>query len=179
MLKLLGVFLSTWVFSPVGGTAYAVAQGFSSIQTVALIAAMNAIIVVLWFGIVGFFARRLERVLMRRRTVHVPIVKRRKVGHLTIAEVGFIAFVAGSVWAVIITYMTNVNKLVAWAVITPCTVGSGLLWTLGSLGVIPFLPSPWWLYLMAVGATALSVGSRVYRNFDKIREVIRKIREKS
>ncbi len=93
---------------------------------------------------------------------------------LSTAGLGFVAaFTIGSLWAVIGAYAINADKWLAWAVITPSAVAAGVLWTLGSLGIIPFLPSPWWLYFVAAGFTIAFVGRKVYQNFDEIKVILR------
>ena len=180
MLELFGLFLSTWAFGSVGGTAYAVANGFSNLQTIIIIALINAVLVVIWFGIIGFVAKKFRRFLERykKRGIKIPFLgARKKARNLTTAGLGLVAtLTVGSLWAVIAAYVVNANKWVAWAVITPSAVTAGLFWTLGSLGIIPFLPSPWWLYFVAVGVTITIVGIKVYQNFDQIRRTIRQIR---
>ena len=180
MLELFGLFLSTWAFGSVGGTAYAAANGFSNLQTIVMIALINAMLVVIWFGIIGFGAKKFKHFLerYRERGVEIPfLTPRKRARNLTTAGLGVVAaFTIGSMWAVIGVYAVNANKWVAWAVITPSAITAGLLWTLGSLGVIPFLPSPWWLYFVAVGLTIALVGRKVYQNFEQVKGVIRQIR---
>jgi len=180
VLELFGLFLSTLAFGSVGGTAYAVANGFSNLQTIALIALINALLVVIWFGIIGFIVKRIRHFLdrYRRKGVEFPFLDpQKKARNLAAAGLGLIsALTIGSFWAVVAAYAINANKWVAWAVITPSAVTAGLIWTLGSLGIIPFLPSPWWLYFVAVGVTVVLVGRKAYQNFDQIKSVIRQIR---
>lgn len=180
MLELFGLFLSTLAFGSVGGTAYAVAHGFSELQTIVIIALINTLLVVIWFGIIGLIAKKIRHFLERykKRGVKIPfLTPRKKARNLATAGLGVVAaFTIGSFWAVVGAYAINANKWVAWAVITPSAVTAGLLWTLGSLGIIPFLPSPWWLYLVAAGVTIALVGRKVYQNFEQIRMVMRQIR---
>ena len=180
MLELFGLFLSTWAFGSVGGTAYAVANGFSNLQTIVIIAVINAVLVIIWFGIIGFVVKKFKHFLERynKRSVEIPfLTTRKRARNLATAGLGLAtAFTVGSMWAVIGVYAMNANKWVAWAVITPCAVMAGLLWTLGSLGIIPFLPSPWWLYFVAAGITITLIGRKVYQNFDQVKKVIRQIR---
>ncbi len=180
MLELFGLFLSTWAFGSVGGTAYASAHGFSNLQTIVIIALINALLVVIWFGIIGFVVKKFKHFLdrYRKRGVEIPfLTARKKARNLATAGLGVVAaFTIGSMWAVIGAYALNANKWLAWAVITPSAVAAGLLWTLGSLGIIPFLPSPWWLYLVAAGITIALVGRKVFQNFDQVKRIIRQIR---
>jgi hypothetical protein len=180
VLELFGLVLSTWAFGSVGGTAYAVAHGFSNLQTIVLIALINIVLVVIWFGIIGFVAKRFRNFVERYREkgIEMPfLTPRKKARNLKTMGLSLVAaFTIGSLWAVIGAYAINANKWVAWAVITPSAVMAGLLWTLGSLGIISFLPSPWWLYLVAVGVTIALVGRKVYQNLDQIRGAIRQIR---
>lgn len=180
MLELFGLFLSTWAFGSIGGTAYAAAHGFSNLQTIVIIALINALLVIIWFGIIGFVVKKFKHFMERykKRGVEIPFLTTRKSArNLTTVGLGLVAaFTIGSMWAVIGTYVANANKWLAWAVITPCAVTAGLLWTLSSLGVIPFLPSPWWLYFVAVGVTIALVGRKVYQNFDQVKRIIREIR---
>ncbi len=182
MLELLGLFLSTWAFGSVGGTAYAVANGFSNLKTIALIALINALLVVIWFGIIGLVAWRLGGLLnqYRERGIEIPfLVPRERAGRMTTTGLGVVAaLTVGSMWAVVGAYALNANKWLAWAAITPGAVAAGFLWTLGALGIIPFLPSPWWLYLAAICFTAFSIGRKVYRNIDQIRRAVRQIRDR-
>lgn len=180
MLVLVLLFLSTWAFGSVGGTAYAVANGFSNLETILLVASMNTILVVVWFVIIGLIVKRLEGFLdeYRSKGIEIPfVVSREKAGKMTAMWLGILAALTiGSMWAVIAAYATNANKWVSWAAITPGAVTAGLLWTLGALGIIPFLPSPWWLYLAAVGFTAISLGRRLRHNFDQFKKTIDQIR---
>jgi len=180
MLELFGLFLSTWAFGSVGGTAYAVANGFSNLQTIVTIALINALLVIIWFGIIGFVVKKFKHFMERykKRGVEIPFLTTRKSArNFKTAGLGLVAaFTVGSMWAVIGTYAVNANKWLAWAVITPCAVTAGLIWTLGSLGIVPFLPSPWWLYFVAVGVTIALVGRKVYQNFDQVKRMIRQIR---
>ena len=180
MLELFGLFLSTWAFGSVGGAAYAVANGFSNLQTIVIIALINVVVVIIWFGIIGFVVKKFKHFLERykKRGVEIPfLTTRKRARNLTTAGFGLAAaFTVGSMWAVIGAYAVNANKWLAWAVITPCAVTAGVLWTLGSLGIISFLPSPWWLYFVAVGVTVALVGRKVCQNLDQIRRAIRQIR---
>lgn len=179
MLELFGLFLSTWAFGSAGGTAYAVANGFSNLQTIVIIALINVMLVAIWFGIIGLAAKKFEHFLerYRKRGVEIPFLSpRKKARNLKTAGLGLVAaFTIGSMWAVIGVYAINANKWLAWAMITPSSVTAGVLWTLGSLGIIPFLPSPWWLYFAAVGLTIALVGRKVYQNFEEVKRVIRLI----
>lgn len=180
MFELFGLFLSTWALGSVGGTAYAVANGFSNLQTIVIIALINAVLVIIWFGIIGFVVKKFKHFLERykKRGVKIPLLTPRKKAR-NLATTGLwvvAAFTVGSMWAVIGAYAVNANKWLAWAVITPCAVTAGLLWTLGSLGIITFLPSPWWLYFAAAGFTIAFVGRKVYQNFDQVKRMIRQIR---
>jgi len=180
MLELFGLFISTWAFGSVGGTAYAVANGFSTLQTIVLVASINAVLVIIWFGIIGFVAKRFKHFLKRyeKGDAEIPFLNtRERARNLRTMGLSLVAaFTVGSVWAVIGTYAVNANKWLAWVVITLCAVTAGLIWTLGSLGIIPFLSSPWWLYFVAVGITITLVGRKVYQNFEQIRRAIRQIR---
>lgn len=180
MFELFGLFLSTWAFGSVGGAAYAAANGFSNLQTIASIALINTVVVIIWFGIIGFVVKKFKHFLERYKkgSVEIPFLTTpKRARNLTTAGFGLAAaFTVGSMWAVIGAHVINANKWLAWAVITPCAVAAGLIWTLGSLGIIPFLPSPWWLYFVAVGVTIVLVGRKVYQNFDQIKRIIRQIR---
>ncbi len=183
MLELFGLFLSTLAFGSIGGTAYAVANGFSNLQTIVIISLINAVLVIIWFGIIGFVVKKFKHFLERykKRGVEIPfLTTRKRARNLTTAGLSLVAtFTVGSVWAVIGAYAVNANRWLAWAVITPCAVMAGLLWTLGSLGIISFLPSPWWLYFVAVGITIALVGRKIYKNFDQVKRIIRQIRGKN
>ena len=183
MLELFGLFLSTLAFGSIGGTAYAVANGFSNLQTIVIISLINAVLVIIWFGIIGFVVKKFKHFLGRykKRGVEIPfLTTRKRARNLTTAGLSLVAtFTVGSVWAVIGAYAVNANKWLAWAVITPCAVMAGLLWTLGSLGIISFLPSPWWLYFAAAGITIAFVGRKIYKNFDQVKRIIRRIRGKN
>ena len=180
MLELLGIFLSTWAFGSVGGTAYAVAHGFSNLQTILIIALNNTLLVVLWFGIIGFGTKKIRNFLerYRKKGIKIPfLLHREKAGSLTTVGLGLMsAFTLGSMWAVIGAYAINAKKWQAWAAITSGDVTAGFIWTLVSLGIIHCLPSPWWLYCVAVGLTIAFVGRKMYQNFEQIKEVWRQIR---
>ena len=182
MLELLGIFLSNWAFGSVGATAYAVAHGFSNLQTIVIVAFNNTLLVVIWFGIIGFGAKKFRNFLerYRKKGVEIPfLTHRKKAGNLTTVGLGLLsAFTMGSMWAVIGAYAINAKKWPAWAAITSGDVSAGLIWTLGSLGIIPYLPSPWWLYFVAVGITIVLVGRKVYQNFEQIQRVWKQIRGK-
>lgn len=156
------------------------ANGFSNLQTIVIIALINAILVAIWFGIIELAAKKFRHFLerYRKRGVEIPfLTSRKKARNLKTTGLGLVAaFTIGSMWAVIGAYAINAKKWVAWAVITPSAVTAGLLWTLGSLGIIPFLPSPWWLYFAAAGLTIVLVGRKVYQNFEEVKRVIRLIR---
>jgi len=178
VLDLLGIFLSTWAFGSVGGTAYASGCGFSPLQTIVTIAVINALLVIIWFGIIGLIAMKFKR-LLERYEVDVdgaPFLSGKKAETSTTVGLGLMAALTGSMWAVVAAHVMNVNKRVAWAVITPSAVTGGLIFTLGALGIIQFLPSPWWLYFVAVGVTVTLVARKAYRNREKITELIREIR---
>jgi hypothetical protein len=156
------LFLSTLAFSPVGGTAYAVANGFSNVQTVVAMVVANMVIAVFWLLIVGLFTNRVAMLL------HID--KRQKSVFRQSSLVGLLvaSFVLGSLWAVILLYVFRIDKLRGlMCIIVGSTVG-GLLWTLGALRVIPFLPSPWWLYLLSVVVTVLLLSRKIVGNLDQI-----------
>jgi hypothetical protein len=180
VLEFLLLFLSTWAFGSVGGTAYAVANGFSNMETILLIAGTNTLLVVIWFAIIGLIVRRLEGFLdeYRKKGIEIPfLVPREKARGMTTVGLGIVAALTiGSMGAVTRAYAPNANRWMAWAAITPGAVAAGLLWTMGALGIIPFLPSPWLLYLVAAGVTAVSVGRRLRHNVGKLRTAIDQIR---
>lgn len=161
---LIGIFLSTFCFGSVGGTAYAVAHGLSEISTIFILCLMNAAIALIWFGIFWTINSRLSNFIGRRRDDAGKI----KFGGM-LALTGF-TFIFGSFWALIIVYTLNLKRTPALISITVGAVGGGTLWTLGSLGIIWFLPSPWILY---IAATCVMV-TIIAKKWSKIRPWSRK-----
>lgn len=165
MLELIGIFLSALVFGPVGGTAYAAAQGLSNLQIIVLITVIDALLVVFWFGIIGFGMRRIRR-------VRTYIESQRVAGPISVAGLGLVAAVNILV-AVVDAYLIRAKKMWAWAAITAGGFSTGILWTLGALGIIQFLPSPYYLYIVAAGTSIAIVGWNIYRKGGKIRQQLK------
>jgi hypothetical protein len=172
-LVLIGLFFSTLLFGSVGGTAYAVAHGFSTSATIISICIINAIIAALLFGIAGVISARLLKYLGKERK---KLEKKR--GPLSTLGVGGISFVFGSLWAVIVAYTINVRGASALASIMVGGVLGGLLWTLGSLGIIWFLPNPWILYVVMVCVMGAIVAKKASENWALIKKILRGLRKK-
>ena len=163
IVTLLGIFFSTLFFGPVAGTAHAVVSGFSNAEVIVALCTINVLIVLVWFGVIGSLANRLSAFFRRQK----------KARGWSIPFLCFVAFAFGSHWAVIGAHILNTQKLRAFVSITIGAVIGGLLWTLASLGVIHFVPSPWWLYALAIVGTAILVERKIAKNLDKTKMVLR------
>ena len=138
---IIGLFLTTFCFGSVGGTAYAVAHGLSEVATILILCLMNAVIVFAWFGIFWAIESRLSNLLEHKRK---DFRKTKLTGMLTLS--GF-TFIFGSLWATIAVYALNLKRKPALISVTTGAVFGGALWTLGSIGIIWFCllytsPSP-------------------------------------
>ncbi len=163
---MIGLFLSAFCFGSVGGTAYAAAHGLSEFATIFILCLMNAAIVLIWFGIFGAVNSRLSNLLRHKRK---DLRKTKLTGMLTLT--GF-TFIFGSLWATIAVYALNLKRTPALISVTTGAVLGGALWTLGSLGIIWLLPSPWILYAVAICMTAAIVAKKVVENQALVREVM-------
>lgn len=163
---IIGLFLSTFCFGSVGGTAYAVAHGLPEFTTIFILCLMNAVIALVWFGIFWAVYSRLSNLLKRKRK---DFRKTKLTGMLALT--GF-TFIFGSLWATIAVYALNLKRVPALISVTTGAVFGGALWTLGSLGMIWFLPSPWILYAVAICVTVAIVVKKVAENWASVKEVI-------
>ncbi len=161
MRELVEIFLSTWVFGPVGGTACASLRGFGTGEILLLVTLSNAFIALLWLAVAELLSRRLV----------FPLFRREERGGLTLAGLGLLAFSLGSMVAVMTAYASGIGRR-AFPLIAPCAVGSGALWTLGSLGLLVLVP-PLWLYLGAVVVTLSLLSGRLYQRRELVRRTLR------
>jgi len=175
---MIGLFLSTFCFGSVGGTAYAAAHGLSELATIVILCLMNAAIVLIWFGIFGAVNSRLSNFLRHKRNNHLSnyLERKRKDFRKTnskgmLALAGF-TFIFGSLWATIAIYVLNLKRTPALISVATGAVLGGALWTLGSLGIIWVLPNPWILYIAAICMTAAIVVKKVVENQALVREVM-------
>lgn len=179
-----GLFLSTFCFGPVGGAAYAAAYGLSELATIAILCLINAAIVLIWFGIFGAVNNRLSNFLTRKKNNHLSDYLQRKRKDFrktssrgTLALAGF-AFIFGSLWATIAAYVLNLKKTTALISVTIGAVFGGALLTLGSFGIIWFLPNPWILYAVAMCVTTAIVAKKVVENQVLVKEVMNIVRRR-
>jgi hypothetical protein len=162
MRELVEIFLSTWILGPVGGTACASLKGFGAGEVLLLVTVSNALIALLWLGVAE---------LLSRRVVLFSLLRGGRRGSLTLAGLGLLAFCLGSMVAVMTAYALGVGRR-AFPLIAPCAVGSGALWTLGSLGLLVFVP-PLWLYLGALAVTLLLLLGKLYSRRELVRQTLR------
>lgn len=159
MREFLSIFLSTWLLGPVGGTAHASLEGFQAREILLLITLINTLIAFLWLF--------LAELLFRRLRPPFPFGG----GRSTLASLGLLAFSLGSMVAVMTAYGLGVGRR-AFPVIVTCAVGSGVLWTLGALGLLIFLP-PLWLYLGALAMTFLLFSSKLYSKRGALKDLLK------
>lgn len=162
----IGLFLSTFCFGSVGGTAYAMGQGLSELATVLILCLINAAIVLIWFGVFGAVNSRLSGHLKSKRK---DIRNTNLTGVLALA--GF-SSVFGSFWAVIAVYALNMKRIPALISVTIGAVSGGVLWSLGSLGIIWVLPSPWILYVVAMCVMAAIIVKKIVENQALVKEIM-------
>jgi hypothetical protein len=162
MRELVEIFLSTWILGPVGGTACASLRGFGAGQIFLLVTLSNALIALLWLAVAELLSRRLAL---------FSLLRGRGKGKLTLVGLGLLAFSLGSMVALMTAYALGVGRR-AFPLIASCAVGSGALWTLGSLGLLVFLP-PLWLYLGALAVTLLLLSGRLYSRRELLRQTFR------
>jgi len=163
---MIGLFLSTFCFGSVGGTAYAVGHGLSEPATIFVLCLINAAIVLIWFGIFGAVNSRLSGYLKGKRKDF------RKTNLTSIFALTGFSFVFGSLWAVIAVYALNMKRVPALISVTVGAVSGGTVWSLGSLGIIWFLPSPWILYAAAACVMTAIIAKKVAENQILVRDVI-------
>jgi len=162
MRELVEIFLSTWILGPVGGTACASLRGCGEGEILLLVTLSNALIALLWLGVAE---------LLSRRMALFSLLGGKERGTLTLAGLGLLAFSLGSMVAVMTAYALGVGRR-AFPLIAPCAVGSGALWTLGSLGLLVFVP-PLWLYLGALAVTLLLLSGKLYSRRELVRQTFR------
>ena len=163
---MIGLFLSTFCFGSVGGTAYAAGQGLSGLTTVLILCLINAAIVLIWFGVFGVVSRRLSS--------HLKI-KRKDFRNMNLkgaTALAGLSCVFGSLWAVIAVYALNMKRIPALISVTIGTVSGGALWSLGSLGIISFLPSPWILYAVAMCVMTAIIVKKIVKNQALVKEIM-------
>ena len=166
LFVVIGLFLSTFCFGSVGGTAYAVGHGLSELETISALCLINAASVLIWFGVIGAIKSRLSEYLKSKRKDF------RKVNLKGVFALAGLSFVFGSLWAVIAVYALNLKRIPALISVTVCAVSGGTLWSLGSLGIIWFLPSPWILYIVAMCAMIAIIVKKVAENRILVKDLI-------
>ncbi|MCK4405134.1 MAG: hypothetical protein KAV43_01330 [Hadesarchaea archaeon] len=166
LFVMIGLFFSTFCFGSVGGTAYAVGHGLSELATIFALCLINAAIVLIWFGVIGAVNSRLSGYLKSKR-------KDFRNANLTgVFALAGLSFVFGSLWAVIAVYALNMKRIPALISVTVLAVSGGTLWSLGSLGIIRFLPSPWIMYVVAMCAMSAIIVKKVAENQVLVKDVI-------
>ena len=163
---MIGLFLSTFCFGSVGGTAYAVGHGLSELATVLILCLMNAAIVLIWFGVFGAVSSRLSGHLKSKRKDF------RNMNLTGVTALAGLSFVFGSLWAVIAVYALNMKRIPALISVTIGAVSGGALWSLGSLGIIWFLPSPWILYVVAMCVMTAIIVKKIIENQALVKEIM-------
>lgn len=166
LFVMIGLFLSTFFFGSVGGTAYAVGHGLSELETIFALCLINAAVVLIWFGVIGAINSRLPEYLKGKRKDF------KKVNLKGVFELAGISFVLGSLWAVIAVYALNLKRIPALILVTFCAVSGGTIWSLGSLGIIWFLPNPWILYVVAMCAMIAIIVKKVSENRILVKDLI-------
>jgi len=166
LFVVIGLFLSTFCFGSVGGTAYAVGHGLSELETIFALCIINAAVVLIWFGVIEAIKSRLSEYLKSKRKDF------RKVNLKGVFALAGISFVFGSLWTVIAVYALNLKRIPALILVTVCAVSGGTLWSLGSLGIIWFLPSPWILYVVAMCAMIVIIIKKVSENKILVKDLI-------
>ncbi|MEM2600714.1 MAG: hypothetical protein QXE29_03090 [Candidatus Hadarchaeales archaeon] len=158
MREFLYIFFSTWFFGPVGGTACASLEGFQAEEILLLISFCNVLIAFLWLLLAELLFRRLK-----------PPFHLGKGSTLT--SLGLLAFSLGSMVAVMTAYGLGVGRK-AFPIIAPCSVASGILWTLGALGLLTLFP-PFWLYMGALVVALFLLSLKLYSNRESLRSFLR------
>jgi len=169
LFVVIGLFLSTFCFGSVGGTSYAVGNGLSEPATIFALCLINAAIVLIWFGIFGAVNRRLSEYLKSKRK---DFRNTNLTGILALA--GF-SFVFGSLWAVIAVYALNMKRIPALISVTVGAVSGSIIWSLGSLGIIWFLPNPWILYVVPICVMSAIIVKKVAENQSLVKDMINNV----
>jgi len=176
---MIGLFLSTFCFGPVGGTAYAAAHGLSELATIVILSLINAAIVLIWFGFFGVISSRLSHFLRHKRNNHLSNYLQRKrkdfkkTGLRAMLALAGFTFIFGSLWATIAVYVLHLKRTTALISVTFGAVLGGALLTLGSFGIIWFLPNPWILYAASICVTTAIVVKKVVENQVLVRKVMK------
>lgn len=166
ILHLVGIFLSTLAFGSAGGTSYAVATiNATNLQILLIVTVANALVVLFWFPIVRLFVGVLGGRLTKFES------KGGNIPMLALATITIACTPLGVATAHILR-KTGRKRLLVWGVVGIAAVGHSIIWTLGILGIIPFLPSPWYAFAVAVALTMIILGRAVVKHRAEISEIV-------
>lgn len=155
MYRLLGLFLSSWLFGPVSGVAYARMCGIGPVPAFVLITLFDLSVGCMWVCVA-------ERLFMGREPMYR--VSRRKVSLL--------AFTMGEMTSVMVAYAGNLRRRALPYIFLFSSMSRTML-LLGAIGAL-LLVDPLALYMVGVAVMVMTTGRALYRNRGRVaRYVVR------
>lgn len=166
MLTAILLFLLTFAFGPAMGSSFALAQGFSLLDTAVAVSLIHLLLVPIWFGI--FKVIRYE--LLYRRKILEKLEERMKIRitkrieaaveeNIKAFECGerrwflgtglfTLTFLMGVSWAALLASILNIRSRTIFPSVAAGALAASLFWTAALAGIMPFLPETWMIFLV-------------------------------
>jgi len=162
----------------------------STFETAIAVSIIHVALVPVWFGVfefIGYSMRYKNRLVSRvkehatakskmvRANIDAYIQKfERRTGQFgfAIGVVGF-TFLFGVSWAALGAYVLNIKRATIIASVAVGAAISSIFWTLAFAGIVEFLPSPWILYPIVMGATFALLAYKKVRERELLRKIFR------
>jgi len=143
--RLPGLFLSTWLFGPVAGVAYAKMHSFTYVQAFLLITLFDLAVGGFWIGVA-------EGIFRKRRALY----------RISLKQVSFLAFTLGEMAATMAAYAGDKRRRAIPYILLFTTLSRTLL-ILGAMGALLFI-HPIVLYLVGVVGTITMTVRTIYHH---------------
>jgi ABC-type sugar transport system permease subunit len=184
---LVWLFGIIFVSGPVGGAAYALANGFSAIETALLVSLMHLALVPVWLAVFHFLKYEVyqRRYFVRELVGRIRITKnlgktidknltefRRKLKRWSLGTAVFgLTLLLGLAWAALIATLLKIERTIVIMPIAAGAIISGVFWSFALAGAVGFLPEPWMLYLILVVMTLALLAHGKLHEREMLREM--------
>jgi uncharacterized membrane protein len=166
IITILSIIGAVFLLGPGAGAVLALSNGFSVLETTAIVCAIHVGLVPVWFGIFELlgYTLRYERRIVSRFSEYGKIGRRlraaaranlkefeRRVGQLGLG-LGTVVFtfLFGISWAAMIAFILNIKRETIFLSVAIGALASGLFWTAVFAGLGWFIPNLWVVYILGM-----------------------------
>ncbi|MEW6222257.1 MAG: hypothetical protein AB1476_02895 [Candidatus Hadarchaeota archaeon] len=188
----LWLFGILFLFGPMAGASYSLANGIPPLETAAIVSALHVALVPVWFGILRLLryefhyfnritrvvfgkikaTKRLEKVAMKGLE---EFERKFKGWSLGTAVFGF-TFLLGVSWAALLASIMNIKLSTIFFSVAAGAAASSIFWTVALSSVGGFLPEPWMLYVIVGAITILVLVEGKIKEKRTLREMFKSLK---